>query len=79
MSVSTFSYSLSYLLFQGILATMQAIIICTGFFVQADRWFETDTGPKCVLLLLTFILLFISFIPTAMALSTIFNDSRVGQ
>lgn len=79
MSLSTYSYGLSYFLFQSIFAVLSGVIITFPIFNDADFFGPLDTHKKSIELTVCTILLYLSSIPFTMALSTFFSDEKVAN
>lgn len=79
MSLSTYSYGLSYFLFQSIFAILSGMIITFPIFNDRNFFGPIDTHKKSFELTVCTILLYVSAIPFTMTLSTFFSDEKVAN
>jgi hypothetical protein len=77
MSLSRMSYGLAYLIFQSMLAVFQSIIFSAGFFNNSTYFGKEKTMEYTFYTYLASLLLYLSQIPFAMAISTIFSNDKV--
>ena len=78
MSLSRGSYAFSFILFQGIFAILSGILL-TVFVFDYEYAFPYNGFSRSIGFMIGAILFCIAQIPFAMALSTVFNDSKVGN
>jgi len=78
MSLTQFSYGLSYVLFQGIIAVLGSIIMGLFLFNNKDTFPDHPFGYS-IAFIIVLVVLYVAMIPFAMSISTPFTDSKVAN
>lgn len=79
MSLSTYSYGLSFLLFSSVFAISSGFLMIMPIYGDTLFFGKDDAVNKSLMIMVATIILFLANITFCMALSTFFSDSKVAN
>lgn len=77
MSLSRWAYGVSYLIFVGLIAVVQALIVSAGFIARNDAWFDEKSMGSALEFLGINVLMVVASVPYSMVYSTFFSDKKL--